>query len=107
MRPPAYYHLANFVLSVCLCALATSFPVSIGAAENASPTTTRPITPPTSATAAEIQRKQAKMKADMERKLAESKRKYEERAKALKQGQERMREQAARYLRPQEHPTPP
>src|SRR6266581_6356900 len=107
MRPTTCYHLANIVLPVCLFAVATSSPVSIDAAENATPTTARPKTLPTSATAAESQRKQAKMKADMERKLAESKRKYDERAKALQPGQDRLREQAARYLRPQERTAPP
>jgi hypothetical protein len=72
-------------------------------AENSRTTTSRPSSP----TAAEIQQKQAKMKADMERRLAESKRKHEELAKRLQPGHDRLREQASRYLQPHERTAPP
>jgi len=47
------------------------------------------------------------MRADAEKRLAESKRKIEERRKALEPGQERLRQQASRYLQPHERTPPP
>jgi len=70
-------------------------------ADNTRPATSRPLT------AAEIQQKQAKMKADMERRMAESKRKHDELVKLLQPGQDRLREDVARYLQPHERTPPP
>jgi hypothetical protein len=70
-------------------------------ADNTRPATSRPLT------AAEIQQKQAKMKADMERRLAETKRKHDELAKRLQPGQDQLREDAARYLQRHERTPPP
>src|SRR5438105_4611095 len=54
--------------------------------------------PARSMTSADIQRQQAKMKADFARKDAEIKRKIDQRAKSLQPGQDELRQQAARYL---------
>jgi hypothetical protein len=85
------------VLAAVCCLWLTNW----AAADDTRPATSRPLT------AAEIQQKQAKMKADMERRLAESKRKHDELAKRLQPGQDRLREQAARNSQPHERTPPP
>src|SRR3954469_12592704 len=94
--------------ALCFLATIALYTVNNHAAENTLPATTRQKPPAVPATAAEIQRKQAQMKADFERKQAHVKRKSAQDSNSLRPGQQQLREQAARYLQPHERtPTSP
>lgn len=101
MRLTALQRLAGvtsaFAFAICLSS-------GLAVAENARPGSPRQTT---TKTAAEIQQQQAKMKAEFQRKQADIKRKHEAMAKSLQPGQDRLRQQASRYLQSHERTPPP